>query len=102
MLLTQFKPLRGLEETKTSKRKRVLSPKQKQKRNITQRQMARAPKFLYMQPEVGDMKINAMPPWAHPKRANPSLSSYIRGSSGYAPYVGKGKIFRSSHNSQVG
>lgn len=35
MLLTRFKPLRGLEDSKAPKKKRTLSPEQKWKKNIT-------------------------------------------------------------------
>lgn len=101
MLLTRFEPLRGLEESKPPKGRRVLSPKQKGKRNITQRLRARVHKFFHKQLKMGDMQINAMPLWAHPQRGDPSLPSYTKNSLGYTPYMGNGKIFGSIHDTQA-
>lgn len=55
----------------------------------------------YQQPEIGGMKINAMPPWAQPQKGNPSLPSHIKDSMGHAPYASKGKRFGLARKSQV-
>lgn len=95
MLLTQFELLKGLEESKPPKKEGCYPL------NITQRQRARAHKFFHEQLEVGDMQINVMPPWTHLQRGDSSLPSYTKDSSGYTPYVDKGKIFGLTHNSQA-
>lgn len=47
------------------------------------------------------MQINVLPPWTHPQRGDPSLPSHTKDSLGYTSYVGKGKIFGPTHNSQA-
>lgn len=42
-----------------------------------------------------------MPPWAHPQNGDPSLPFYTKNSSGYTPYIGKGKIFGFIYDTQV-
>lgn len=93
MLLTKFEPLRGLDDSKQSRKRRILFPKQKPRRDLAQTQRVKACKLFHEQQEVGNMPVNALPPWVHPQRVDPSLSSYTRGNMGKTPYVGKGKMF---------
>lgn len=46
MLLTQFESLKGLNESKPPKRRKVFSLKRKQKMNITQRQKGQSTQVL--------------------------------------------------------
>lgn len=102
MLLTRFEPLRKLMAKEPSQKRRSLSPKQWRKRNVAQRKRARMRKNVFATHDTeGMILVNALSPWTHPQRSDPSLPSYTEGSIGYTPYVDKGRIFGPKEKSQV-
>lgn len=50
---------------------------------------------------MGDIQINAMPPWAHLQGNNPFLPSNAKDNLGHAPHRSKGRRFGPTYKSQA-